>query len=110
MASYSVSSTQRAIQQDQNGRARIFNDAAVPPLEPGHVLVRTLAVALNPSDHKLLNNFPIPGAYLGLDFSGIVVRVASDVDPETLKPGTMVCGAACGFTPEDRKANGAFAE
>jgi NADPH:quinone reductase-like Zn-dependent oxidoreductase len=105
---------QCAIQQGDDGRPRFVNEAAIPSLPPGFVLVKTIAVALNPSDHKIMKNFPIQGAYIGADFSGTVVQIANGTDegPGTgsLKVGTMVCGAAFGFAPMHRKANGAFAE
>ncbi|RYP69624.1 hypothetical protein DL769_005244 [Monosporascus sp. CRB-8-3] len=103
-------SFQRAIQQGDDGRPRLVDEAAIPSLPPGFVLVKTSAVALNPTDHKIIKNFPMSGAYVGTDFSGTVVRAADDVDSDALKPGTMVSGAAFSFAPVHRRANGAFAE
>ncbi|KAI1372087.1 zinc-binding dehydrogenase [Hypoxylon crocopeplum] len=103
-------SSQRAVKQGDDGRLCLVEDAAIPPLPPGFVLVKTYAVALNPSDYKIAHNFPIPGSYIGTDFSGAVVQVADDVDPDTVKLGAMVCGASFGFSPVHRSANGAFAE
>lgn len=105
-----IPSSQRALQQGEDGRLRVINDAAIPPLLPGYVLVKTYAVALNPSDHKITAGFPIPGAYSGTDFSGTVVKLAKDVDPALWAPGSKVFGAAFGFSPSHRLANGAFAE
>lgn len=101
-------STQRAIQQGEDGRLHIVNDAAIPPLLPGFALVRTSAVALNPSDYKISKNFPLPGSYVGIDFAGTVVQVADDVD--CVRPGTEVFGACFSFSPTHRMVNGAFAE
>ncbi|PHH69632.1 hypothetical protein CDD83_5665 [Cordyceps sp. RAO-2017] len=72
-------SSQRAIKQGADGQPVLVEDAAIPPLPPGFALIKTRAVALNPSDNKLLANFPCPGAYVGADFAGTVVRVADDV-------------------------------
>ncbi|KAI1467234.1 MFS general substrate transporter [Daldinia caldariorum] len=110
MAMTQLPPSQQALQQDDNGQPYLVDKAAIPSLPPGYVLVKTYAVALNPSDHKILRNFPIPGAYLGSDFSGTVVQAAADVDTDALKLGTMVSGAAFNFSPTHRKANGAFAE
>ncbi|KAF4627057.1 hypothetical protein G7Y89_g11096 [Cudoniella acicularis] len=110
MAPNQLPSSQRAVQQGDDGRPLLVSEAAIPSLPPGFVLVKTFAVALNPADYKILKNFPIPGAYIGTDFSGTVVQVADDVKSNPLKPGTMVCGAAFGFAPAPRQANGAFAE
>lgn len=105
-------SSQRAIQQDDDGRPYLANEAVVPSLPPGFVLVKTSAVALNPSDHKLLTNFPIPGAFIGADFCGTVVQTAAEGvgSADLVKPGTEVCGSTFGFAPTHRLASGAFAE
>lgn len=110
MVSIAIPTTQRALQQGEDGRLRVVNDAPIPPLLPGYVLVKTHAVALNPSDHKITTGFPIPGAYSGSDFSGTVVQLADDVDPAAWPLGSQVCGAAFGFSPSHRLASGAFAE
>nr|A0A2L0P0L5.1 RecName: Full=Trans-enoyl reductase TwmE; AltName: Full=Wortmanamides biosynthesis cluster protein E [Talaromyces wortmannii]AUY61973.1 TwnE [Talaromyces wortmannii]QBC19713.1 TwmE [Talaromyces wortmannii] len=108
MTPTTLPTSQRAVQQDGNGKLHVANNAAIPSLLPGHVLVKTYAVALNPSDYKIQKNFPIPGAYVGIDFSGTVVQVANDVD--SINPGTEVFGAAFTFSSAHRLANGAFAE
>lgn len=113
--SFPIPSSQRAVQQDQIGRLRLVDDAAIPTLLPGYALVKTHAVALNPSDHKISHNFPLPGAYCGTDFSGTIVQLAppaSDADsvPSQWKVGDMVCGAAFCFAAQHRLASGAFAE
>ncbi|KAI1661698.1 zinc-binding dehydrogenase [Daldinia decipiens] len=110
MAATQLPSFQRAVQQDENGQPRVVSKASIPSLPSGFALVKTYAVALNPSDHKILHNFPIPGGYIGSDFSGTVVQTADDVNTDILKPGTMVSGAAFNFAPTHRKVNGAFAE
>lgn len=103
-------SSQRAVRQGDDDRLHLVDEAPIPMLPLGFVLVKTIAVALNPSDHKILNSFPMSGAYIGTDFSGTVVQAAEDVDSDALKPGTMVSGAAFGFAPAHRQASGAFAE
>ncbi|KAI1825865.1 MFS general substrate transporter [Xylaria intraflava] len=103
-------SSQRAVQQGHDGQARLVDDAAIPPLLPGYVLVKTSAVSLNPSDHKIMKNYPVEGAYVGTDFSGTIVQAADDVDASIMGPGTVVCGSAFGFASEHRQANGAFSE
>ncbi|KAK6065876.1 zinc-binding dehydrogenase [Seiridium cupressi] len=95
MALAQLPATQHAIQQDSKGRTYLNDEAAVPPLPSGYILVKSFAVGLNPSDHKLATKFPIPGAYIGGDFS---------------KHGTLVSGVAIGFNPRNRKTNGTFAE
>lgn len=104
MLRYQLPSSQHAVLQGEDGQARLVSEAAIPSLPPGFVLVKTFAVALNHSDHKVLNNFPIPGAYVGTDFSGTVVQLADDVDPGTLPLDTMVSGIAFCFSPTSSSA------
>ncbi|KAI0106403.1 zinc-binding dehydrogenase [Nemania sp. FL0031] len=110
MISESLSASQCAIQQGDDGQPRLVHNAAIPPLIPGFVLIKTSAVSLNPSDYKVMKNYPIQGAYVGTDFSGSIVQKADDVDPNVLQPGTMVCGSAFCFAPAHRQASGAFSE
>ncbi|KAI1329020.1 GroES-like protein [Xylariaceae sp. FL0255] len=58
------------------------------------VLVRVLAVALNPNDAKMLANFPIADAGAGCDFCGIV---ASNAPGAAHVVGTRVCGTVCPY-------------
>lgn len=86
-----------------------------------HVLVRVLAVALNPTDHKNPTHFPTPGQGVGSDFCGIVVDAGADATD--FATGTRVCGAVFPYGRLDEKsyqhdtasssssnASGAFAE
>jgi len=58
-------------------------------------------------------NFPSPGATVGCDFVGTIVRIDTDTDvaklPSQLKVGDLVCGAVHGSNPADHQS-GAFAE
>lgn len=67
-----------------------YEDAPIPELKPGEVLVRTRAVGLNPPDWYLRDGYktlppewqpqvPFP-IILGTDISGVVEAVASDVE------------------------------
>lgn len=73
---------------------------------PHHLIVRVLAVALNPNDHKMLAHFSTPGRLTGCDFCG-VVEVAGEGSSHP--PGTRVCGAVFPYNP-DGPPSGAFAE
>ncbi|CAG8902083.1 unnamed protein product [Penicillium egyptiacum] len=106
--SIDIPQVQRAIVCLPNGRLGHARDAPVPPLAPDMVLVRTAAVALNPTDHKMVANFPTPGAVSGCDFAGTVVAVGSAAT-ERVKVGDRVCGGVHGANPLD-PAVGAFAE
>lgn len=99
---------QRAIVEDASGSPLIVADVVTPALLPGTVLVKTSAVALNPTDYKTGAAFPAPGAVVGMDFAGTIV----DVHPDTqtgLALGDQVCGLVYGSNPSARD-DGAFAE
>ncbi|KAI1170327.1 GroES-like protein [Nemania sp. FL0916] len=88
---------------------------SVPRLGPGEVLVRIIAVALNPSDHKFLDQTTSIGTISGTDFSGVVVQLGpgiergggkDDSDYDALQLGDRVLGPAFG----SQTGNGAFAQ
>ncbi|KAF4629400.1 hypothetical protein G7Y89_g8747 [Cudoniella acicularis] len=98
----------RAIAQDRGGKPQIVHSIPVPTLLPGTVIVKTVAVALNPSDYKICAAFPTPGAGVGTDFAGTVVAVADGTGTD-LAPGDLVCGVTNSADLETTE-NGAFAE
>ncbi len=73
---------------------------------PYHVLVRVLAVGLNPTDHKMVTHFYIEGNTVGCDFCGIIESVGSSA---LFTPGARVCGADFPYRP-DNPHNGAFSQ
>ena len=79
----------------------------VPSIEPNQVLVKTSAVALNPSDYKLLDQSTTVGAISGSDFAGTVIKVGDGVHGSKLKVGDRVFGAVFGANPAN-PSNGAF--
>lgn len=100
--------TQKAIIQGPTGTPTLTPSIPLPPLSPDQILVKTIAVALNPTDYKMPANFPSPGAIVGCDLSGLIVRLGSTA-PSSLKIGDRVCGAVHGSNPIDHQT-GAFAE
>ncbi|CAO2647599.1 Nn.00g085210.m01.CDS01 [Neocucurbitaria sp. VM-36] len=101
-------STQRAIVHKSKGVSELRNDVALPKLPEGNwALVKTKAVALNPTDWKNIANTPSPGAIAGCDYAGIVEEVGKGV--RDLNVGDRVAGFARGGDPADH-SNGAFAE
>jgi NADPH:quinone reductase-like Zn-dependent oxidoreductase len=80
-----------------------------------HVLVRVLAVALNPNDHKMVTHFNRPDSIAGCDFCGIVAESSSNGTSLSssatarLPVGTRVCGALFPYSPADPD-NGSFAQ
>ncbi|KIX05387.1 uncharacterized protein Z518_06259 [Rhinocladiella mackenziei CBS 650.93] len=89
--------------------AVVEKDRPLPKLRDDYVLVKTVAVALNPADWKhVAFGFAAPDGLLGCDFSGIVEQVGPAVTKAWSK-GDRICGVAHGgnfVQPED----GAFAE
>lgn len=84
-------STQRAIQIKAAGKAELVTNAPIPKLRDGYILVKTAAVALNPTDWKHIDLLPSPGAIVGCDYSGIVQQVGPSVY-NGLKTGDKVMG------------------
>ena len=84
-------STMKAIRQHEFGGpgALRYEDAPMPELQPGEVLVRVHAVGLNPPDGYLRDGYKmLPAEWqpqvtfpviLGTDVSGVVAAVADDV-------------------------------
>lgn len=83
--------TMKAVQQHKFGGPDVlrYEDAPVPELQPGEVLVRVHAVGLNPPDWYLRDGYKmLPPEWqpkvsfpliLGTDMSGVVEAVADDV-------------------------------
>lgn len=82
-------------------------DIPVPPLRPGHVLVRVHAAGLNPVDARIRSGLPIGPALpavLGADVAGTVEKVGADV--AGIQAGDEVYGCVGGV----RGMGGTFAE
>lgn len=77
------------------GMAELVHDAPIPKLRDDYILVKTAAVALNPTDWKHIDELATPGATVGCDYSGIVQEVGSAVSKD-LKPGNRVAGLVHG--------------
>lgn len=69
---------QSAIRITGQGTAAVLQ-VPVPDIRPDQVLVRTVAVAHNPSDWMILDWSPNVGATVGCDYAGVVVEVGGDV-------------------------------
>ncbi|KIW17539.1 hypothetical protein PV08_04733 [Exophiala spinifera] len=93
----------------QNKAPVLVTDRPQPKLRPEYVLIRPVAVALNPTDWKhAAMGIADDGNLLGCDFAGVVVEVGSAVT-KPLKAGDEVLGVAHGGCPEQPE-DGAFAE
>ncbi|OCK81704.1 putative zinc-binding oxidoreductase ToxD [Lepidopterella palustris CBS 459.81] len=99
----------KAVKIIKAGQAAVVS-APLPRLRPGYVMVKTQAVALNPTDWKHIDWMPTPSATVGCDYAGIIEKIGEGVDPSLLlKPGDRVAGFVHGGNSVEVE-DGAFAE
>ena len=101
-------STQKAIVIHGPKDARLVTDRAIPQLREGYMLVKTAAVARNPTDWKHIDSLPTAGALVGCDYAGTVEAVGAGVT-KPFRKGDRVAGFAHGADAVQPE-NGAFAE
>ena len=104
----SLPKTQKAIVIQSQGKAELVSDRPLPALRDGYILVKTVAVALNPTDWKHIDYLAAPGALSGCDYSGIIEAVGKGVE-KAWKKGDKICGFVHGGDLKELE-NGAFAE
>lgn len=86
--------SQQAIISDEKGELKLCCDVPVPDLEPDRVMVKIIAVAINPVDIKMQGRNATTGAVAGHDFAGIVVAIGSESwTAAPIAVGDRVCGA-----------------
>ncbi|CAG8214644.1 unnamed protein product [Penicillium olsonii] len=100
--------TQTAIIAQEPGRATLEHNVPLPELPDDYILVKTKAVALNPTDWRHIDFVPCKGAIVGCDYSGIVEAVGPRVN-KSFKKGDRVAGFVHG-SDVVRPSGGAFAE
>jgi NADPH:quinone reductase-like Zn-dependent oxidoreductase len=90
------------------GAKGVMRSVLLPKYRPNEVLVKNLAVAINPTDWKHIDNkFGREGNVVGSDLAGEVVAVGDDITD--LKIGDQVFAFVPGASYY-RPDNGAFAE
>ena len=106
MSEAQLPSSQTAIRQSESGSPIVQVISPLPPVEKDMIMVRTIAVAMNPHDFKMIDNFPSPGTTPGCDFAGIVVAIGAAVNAtrershnDILHIGDRVCGGVHGSNP-----------
>jgi NADPH:quinone reductase-like Zn-dependent oxidoreductase len=108
-----VPKTQRAILQIDNGVLQIFDDVPLPHIPANRMLVKVIAVALNPCDWKMPGQFPAKGVVNGTDYAGVIVAIGPEVASLESKPswkiGDEVFGACHGANAIDPES-GSFAQ
>ncbi|KAK0732952.1 chaperonin 10-like protein [Lasiosphaeria miniovina] len=101
--------TQTAIVADGSGNLIVSQHVPLPALEPDMLLVKTVAVALNPSDAKFTGAMAAEGATAGSDCAGIVVGIGSAVKSAgRFSIGDRVCAPLAPMDPLAPRS-GAFA-
>ena len=90
--------------------AKVVNDAPVPEAPADYLLVKVVAIALNPTDWKHIDLIAKPNYNhtVGCDYAGIVVSVGASVT-KNFQPGDRVAGFSHGSKHED-PSSGCFAE
>lgn len=83
--------TQRGIQIQGPGEAKLVSDLPIPKLRDDHILVKVVAVALNPTDSALIRLANEKGLVSGCDYAGVVEEVGAAVT-NGLKAGDRVAG------------------
>lgn len=84
-------STRKAVVHKTKGVAEIRSDVPLPKLRDEYIIVKTKAVALNPTDWKSLDGRNSPGAIVGCDYAGYVEEVGKAVTTP-FKKGEKVAG------------------
>jgi NADPH:quinone reductase-like Zn-dependent oxidoreductase len=88
----------------------ISQDVPLPELEDDMIMVKNVAVALNPVDTKMTGHLACQGAISGTDFAGTVVAIGSNVQtPTPVVIGDRICGAVQGMHSLTPRV-GAFAQ
>lgn len=94
-----------------DGKPTITHSLSFPAPRLDEIIIRNLAVAINPCDWKTPRNYPSPGARIGCEFYGEVLAIGSYA--QTRRPdiqlGDRICGAIHGSNPIDH-ASGSFAD
>lgn len=92
---------------DQDGNFVSTLTAPCPSLGPDQFYLKTEAVAINPSDTKMLGDFQTKGGILGSDYAGTVIAVGAEI--KGIAVGVRVCGVTNAMTKQ-RPDRGAFAQ
>ncbi|KAH8426388.1 zinc-binding alcohol dehydrogenase family protein [Aspergillus melleus] len=101
-------STQKAVVITTPKHADLVTDHAIPVLRDDYILVKTVAVALNPTDWKHVAFLAPPGPVVGCDYAGVVEAVGKDVT-KPFKKGDRVSGFVHGSNAVYHE-DGTFAE
>lgn len=100
--------TQKAVVIVAPQQADLVSDRPLPTLRDDYILVKTEAVALNPTDWKHIAFLAAPGCLAGCDYAGVVQEVGKAVQ-KPFRKGDRIAGVAHGGNVLQHE-DGAFAE
>ncbi|EAW07628.1 zinc-binding alcohol dehydrogenase family protein [Aspergillus clavatus NRRL 1] len=100
---------QTAVVGNNNGSVELSHSAPRPVAKGDLVIIRNMAVSVNPVDTKMQGPYVTPGAIGGCDFAGIVEEAGPDAAKYNIKVGDRVCAAIMGMNPLE-PMHGAFSE
>lgn len=69
----------------------ILEPIPIPKLQDDYILVKTVAVALNPTDWTTLDAVGDDGTLVGCDYAGVVEAVGPNVT-KAFRPGDRIAG------------------
>lgn len=94
-----------------NGKPVIAHNLELPTPRPDEIIVRNLAVSINPYDWKMPRNYPSLGARIGCELYGEVMAIGPQAQTRRpdIQSGDRVCGAVHGANPIDQDS-GSFCE
>jgi NADPH:quinone reductase-like Zn-dependent oxidoreductase len=98
----------KAIVTKDLGHAELVHNRPIPNLDDDYILVKTVAVALNPVDWKKIDSQPASGSITGHDYSGIVEEIGKAVI-KSFRKGDRVAGLVMGGD-HIKPDSGTFAE
>ncbi|EAU38558.1 protein TOXD [Aspergillus terreus NIH2624] len=76
---YFNTTTMKAISVTAPQQEGLVTDRAIPTLRDDYILVKTVSVALNPTDWKHIKYRAPPGTVIGCDYAGVVEAVGKNV-------------------------------
>ena len=102
----SLPTQMKALVTTEDHRTEI-STVPLPTLGDDEILIRTLAITINPTDWKHVALISGPGNRVGCDFCGVVEQLGPNVKNSSLSVGDRVAGFVHGGYSPDR---GSFAE
>ncbi|KAG8966253.1 hypothetical protein FRC03_012264 [Tulasnella sp. 419] len=105
----SLPSSQRGVTVVETGKITV-SERPMPSFEDDKILIKVVAVTLNPTDNKHFGKYALlkPGDALGCDFAGDIVEIGKNVAHTGLQVGDAVAGFIRGGF--DDSNNGSFQE